>query len=103
MSRVSFAWITPSWLMLLFADSVYTSRGRICPAIHAPDENPPRKNSSAIRRSDPAQYGQEPCIDRAVSVGAIPTARVGAEPTRYCRLPNRSVCCVVGSDHRVRL
>src|SRR3954470_7416468 len=103
MSRVSLACVVPSWLRLLLMDSEYTSRGTTSPVMNAPDEKPPRNNSSDICRSDAAQNGHEPCIDRAVSVGRIPTPIARCLFTRYCTLPKISVCCVAPSDQLVML
>src|SRR5688572_12168606 len=98
MSRWSLAWLTPSWLMLLLMDRVYCRRGSASPVIQKPDEKPPRKNSSDIWRSAPAQKGQDPVSERAVRLGATPMPMPNAFEKRYCMFPKRSVCCVVGSD-----
>src|SRR5918993_3686494 len=99
MSRVSLAAVVPSWLMLVFTEAVYQNFWMGCPVTKKPDENPPRKKSSAICRSLEPQKGHEPCTERAVRLGAIPTPMPIAGLNRYCRLPNRRVCWVVGSDH----
>ena len=62
--------------MLLLIVSVYLSRGRTSPVMKKPEEKPPRKNSSAIDRSEPAQYGHDPIIDLAVVLGERPTPMV---------------------------
>src|SRR3954466_1066471 len=98
MSRESLAAVVPSWLMLVLTEAVYQNLLRGCPVTKNPDENPPRKKSSAICRSLDPQNGQEPCTERAVRLGAIPTPSVKAGLNRCCILPNSSVCCVVGSD-----
>src|SRR5262249_28977479 len=94
----SFCCVTPSSLMLLFIESVYCSRGMTVPVTNTPDENPPRTNSPAICRSLAAQYGHDPCTERAVRFGKTPTPITAHVAARYCRFPNSIVCCVVGSD-----
>src|SRR5687768_4656452 len=103
MSRVSLAAVVPSWLMLVLTEAVYQNFSTGCPVTKTPDENPPRKKSSAICRSLEAQKGQEPCIERAVRLGAMPTPMPIARLNRYERLPNNRVCWVVGSDQREML
>src|SRR5215218_1069509 len=98
MSRVSLAAVVPSWLMLVGTEAVYQNLSMGWPVTKNPDENPPRKKSSDICRSLDPQKGQEPCTERAVRLGAIPTPRPMALLNRYWRLPNSKVCCVVGSD-----
>src|ERR1043166_4692406 len=89
--------------MLLLTETLYHSRGTTSPVTQKPEENPPRKNSSDIWRSDAAQYGHEPCSERALRLGAMPTPKLAWGDARYCRLPKSSVCCVVASDHPVML
>src|SRR4249920_1462467 len=103
MFRVSNDCGTPSSLMLLLTVSVYLSRGRTSPVMNKPEEKPPRKNSSAIDRSEPAQNGHDPIIDLAVVLGERPTPTVSAFEAMYCKLPKSSVCCVVGRDQSVML
>ena len=68
-----------------------------------PDENPPRMKSSTICRSLEPQNGQEPCTERTVRFGVIPTPSVRPWFTRNIMFPKSSVCCVVGSDQREML
>src|SRR4051794_33336666 len=103
MSRESLAAAVPSWLMLVFTEAVYQKRSSGRPVTKKPDEKPPRKKSSAICRSLEPQNGQEPCTERTVRLGVMPTPRVSDGLKRYWRFPKSSVCCVVGSDQREML
>src|SRR3954471_1217788 len=98
MSRESLAAVVPSWLMLVLTEAVYQNLRNGWPGTKKPDETPPRKKSSDICRSLEPQKGQEPCTERAVRLGAIPTPTPIALLNRYWRCPNSRVCCVVGSD-----
>ena len=84
-------------------DAVYQKFFSASPVMKAPVEKPPRMNSSAICRSLPAQKGQEPCIERTVRFGAMPTPSITARFTRYWRLPKTRVCWVAPRLHTVRL
>jgi hypothetical protein len=48
------------------------------PLIQNPEAKPPRRNSSAIWRSLPAQNGHEPCSERFVRLGETPTPNVSS-------------------------